>query len=196
MPPGTTDVMSIANALRVPSDLHVFIGGDSCLQLYTWNPGTRTRACTSFTDLQKRHPYWSINIKGSYAGATVRRIAQELPTKHTDIFDVAVIACRLSDAWGDSTKAFAEPGYLDAEVAELCVQLGRFRRVTLILGGSAALWNLDLGYDVMVRKVVFVARSLGIPTIDGTQYFAELTRPEDDWHSHNTEANHAAYVTR
>ena len=86
----------------------------------------------------------------------------------------------LSDAWGDLTKAFAEPGYLGADVAELCAQLGRFKRVTLIPGGSAALWNLDLGYDVMVRKFVFVARSLGIPTIDGTQYFAELTRPEDD----------------
>ncbi len=126
LPAGTTDVMSIANALRVPTYLHVSIGGDSCLQLCTWNPGTRTRACTSFTDLQKRHPYRSINTKGSFAGSNVRRITQQLPTRCIDTFDVVVIVCMLNDAWGDLTKAFAEPGRLGAEVAELCAQLGRF----------------------------------------------------------------------
>ncbi len=63
-----------------------------------------------------------------------------------------------------------------------------------ILGESATVWDLDFGWDVMVHRFVLVARSRGVPTIDGTNYFAELTRPEGNWHSHKTDAYHAIYV--
>ena len=129
-------------------------------------------------DIQEKHPFYNINNRGICAGATVRRIINELPTTNPDLFDVVIIVCMLNDAWGGQTSAFSEPGSLGADIAELCCRLGLFKRSILTLGGSAPLWNLDLGWDVRVRRFVLMARSLGAPTTDGTQYFAELTRPE------------------
>ncbi len=39
------------------------------------------------------------------------------------------------------------------------------------------------------------ARALGVPAIDGVNYFADLERANDGWHSTKTDANHAIYTT-
>ena len=52
---------------------------------------------------------------------------------------------------------------------------------------------LGLGWDVMVHRIIRMARAQGIPTIDGAQYISALVRP-GNWHSTRTEANHDIYL--
>ena len=54
--------------------------------------------------------------------------------------------------------------------------------------------GFGLGWGVMVQQTIRMARALGIPTIDGVQYFNALERPPNIWHSTRTEANHDIYL--
>ena len=51
---------------------------------------------------------------------------------------------------------------------------------------------LGLGWDVMVHRIIRMARAQGIP--NGVQYFNALERPPGSWHSTRTEANHDIYL--
>ena len=91
-------------------------------------------------------------------------------------------------------NTFSETSTVGADVCELCEHLSRFRRPILVVGGNADIWGFGIGWDVMVQNIALMARSLGIPTIDGVNYFAGLERPQQQWYSTKTEANHAVYL--
>ena len=92
--------------------------------------------------------------------------------KDIDRFDVTLVVCMLNDVTGDDVNGFPEQSTVGNDLRELCERLNRLRRPILICGATADIWGFDLGWDVMVDKVVLMARALGIPTIIGEQYFA------------------------
>ena len=47
----------------------------------------------------------------------------------------------------------------------------------LIAVATSDIWGFELGWDVMVDKMVLMARAMGIPTITCEQHFAELEGP-------------------
>ena len=100
----------------------------------------------------------------------------------------------LNDIAESQAASFAETSTLGNHVLDLCDHLHKFRRPILAVGGSADRRVFGLGWDVMVRQIIRMARAQGIPTIDGVQYDSDLERPPGNWHSTRTEANHDIYL--
>ena len=119
------------------------------------------------------HPHYDMTNQGINNGFTMREIMEALPREAADIdrYDVTLIVCLLNDVARDAVHGFSEASTIGNDLRELCGRLNQFRRPVLIVGGSSDLWGYAPGWDIMVEKMVLMARALGIPTIDGEHHF-------------------------
>ena len=102
----------------------------------------------------------------------MRSIIEGLTKTDFGSYDVTLIVCMLNDIAESMFTSFAETSTLGNDILNLCDHLDKLRRPILVVGVSADQCGFGLGCDVMVHRIIRMARAQGIPTVDGVQYFS------------------------
>jgi hypothetical protein len=58
-----------------------------------------------------------------------------------------------------------------------------------VLGGTAGLWSISLEHDILVMELTMIARSLGIPEVNGEHYINIFDRSHDGAHMARSDRN-------
>ena len=130
-------------------------------------------------------------------GATARQLLQRMPQTPDNIAeeDVTFVFCMLNEVSGDKITAFSETRTVGQDIIDLCHHMLKFNRPMLVVGGTSGIWSYNtVAWDVMVNKMVLMARAMGIPTITGERYLRLLTLGPDKTHAEESESNADVYL--